>query len=318
MKVYFNRFEAEVRKGRADCYLIVGEEPWQRIAACDMVRAHARELGCVREMFFAGAGFDPGSLSRAANSGNLFGGERSLLDLRVDGAVSAALAEVIKNYNNSPPPGVILMIQAAKVDARNAWVKRIVERDEAVMVTTYNKTGDEFKTWLKGRIQAAGLNLEPAAEELLTLRADGNLPAAENALEKISLSHDAGELLSAEVISTTIGDSSRFSVYDLADAAVVGDLDTAVRVLYSLRADNAPLPLALWAVTHKLRLLAEGSTQGPPNARKVLQRALKRQVSWHRLLHRCAAVDHTVKNSDVRTGWEAMLRLVSQVCGVRV
>ena len=123
MKVYFNRFEETVRKGGIDCFLITGEEPWQRLTACDIVRAHAGKNGYVRTMFFAGAGFDAGELVRASNVGNLFGGERRLLDLRIDGTVSAALSDAIKDYIAEPPQDTLLMIQVAKVDARKACAK---------------------------------------------------------------------------------------------------------------------------------------------------------------------------------------------------
>ena len=321
MKVYFNRFAERVQSGQTDCYLITGEEPWQRMAAANMVREYARKQGYVRSLFFTGPGFEPGAIIREAKSSGLFGEDRRLIDLRIDGQVSSALADVIKAYSLDPPDAAILMIQIVKADARKAWVKSIAQNDRGTMLVVYNKTGSEFKSWLKERILEKGLIFDSEAEDLLAMRVDGNLPAAANALEKIKLANGEGQAqtITAEVVASVIDDSSRYSAYDLADAAVIGDLDRAVRILYSLKADNIALPLLLWVLVYKIRLLADatgGKVQGPPNAQRVLKAALKRKVSWHGMLHRCAEIDAVIKSSDAAKAWNAVFDLVLRVCGV--
>lgn len=322
MKVYFNDFAKHVQSGRANCYLIIGEEPWQRIAAGDMVRDYARQNGYARRLFFAGAGFDPHSITRAAQSGSLFDEQRTLIDLRIDAQVSASLGEVIRAYIADAPRDALLLIQAAKADARKAWVKDIAAGEASVLLTVYNKTGGEFQSWLRERIEAERMTFERDAEDLFAMRVDGNLPAAANALEKMRLAYGEEGAVTAEMVSSAIGDSSRYSVYDLADAVVVGDLDKSVRILHSLKADNIALPFLLWALVHKIKSLADAkpgaAPTGPPNSRRAMRVALKRKVSWQGLLHRCAEVDEAVKSADAVEAWNAVRSLVLRVCGVKI
>lgn len=322
MKVYFNRFAAEVKKKPMCCYLVTGEEPWQSLTACDIIRSRAKKDGYMRQLFFSGVGFDPSSIMREANSGSLFGDERKLLDLRIESQATKGLSDVIKMYVDEPPDGVILLIQATKVDARKAWVKSIANSDNAMMVTVYNKTGTEFRQWLKEVIRAKKLVFDADAEELLAMRVDGNLPAAENALNTMKLAQgeaDTARAISVETISSIIGDSSRFSVYDLVDAAIVGDTRRATHVLYSLKEDNVALPLLLWALQYKLKILCDGgSAQGSQSSRRAMSIAMKRKLSWQSLLHRCAEVDETVKSVEVSQAWNSIFNLVFRICGHRL
>lgn len=318
MKVHFNRLKTVLKQPPVSAYLVVGEEPWQRMTAADAIKTCAKAEGYTSELFFHDAGFDIRQLRNAAQTGNLFGGEKRLLDVRIESKITTPTIEFFRSFHANPLPDMILLVQSPKADARSAWVKSFASSDNAVAVTVYNKSGDEFAKWLKDYIAEKNMLFEASAEALLLTRVDGNLLAAANAIEKIALSYDNRTPITSEQVSVSVGDGSKFNVYDLADAAVAGDLPRLSRVLHGLRSENAPLPLVLWSLTHRVRQLAASdkpAQYGTPATRQATARALKRKVSWKRLLHRCAAADEIIKKTDATQGWNEIFGLTMYIGG---
>jgi len=100
------------------------------------------------------------------------------------------------------------------------------------------------------RFYAIGSN--PEAAQLIVDRVEGNLLAAQQELEKLALLAN-GAPVGVELVLRSVGDSARYDVFQLAEAAAAGDAPRALRVLLGLKSEGVEPTLILWALVRELR-----------------------------------------------------------------
>lgn len=328
MKVYFNQLPAALEKPLAPVYLIVGDEPLQRMEAADLIRAAARKQGIEeRCLFSVDDGFDWSRVSLASGNLGLFS-TRRLFDVCFMSAKTGG-GDFFKAFVESPPDGVLLMVRAPKLDGRLAWVKKAAEI--GVLVQVYGKTPAEMKPWLRERTLKAGLRTEDRVIDVIIEHTEGNMLAAAQEVTKLSLLYPDAVVREEDVLAS-VGDNARFSPYDLADAAVAGDRKRAVTVLRGLKSENQPIVLVLWGLVAQVRKLAalERRVAAGENAdallrsewrtkRGVLKKALGRKLGarWQSMLFWCAEADKAAKGVGDDAEWNELLELTLRIAGAR-
>jgi len=335
MRLRFNQLKASLDKTLAPVYLITGDEPLQVMLAADAVRAAARARDYQERLILdAEAGFDWGALREAAASLSLFA-ERRLLDLRMPGKPGAAGAPALTEYARQPPPDTVLLVQCGRLDkavANSAWVKAL-ER-AGVMLQVWPLAARDTRQWIYTRLNEKGLKVSPDALSLLAERGQGNLLAANQEIEKLSLLHGdtrAREPLSVSEILVDVPDSARFNVFELAETALAGHGAQAARILQRLIAEDVKPALVLWSLADQVRALAAISGQisqgasldqatagiNPPRRVPMLKMAFRRQTSaaWAALLRRCARVDRMIKGQERGNPWDELLVLTMSLSG---
>lgn len=265
MPIAPSQLEQRLSQGLVPIYLVAGNEPLQFGEAAAAVRAAAQRQGVSeRELLETGPDFQWASLSGAMGSLSLFA-ERRLIELRVGTAARAGSkadgvgregADAIRRVCEQPSTDVVLLILAPGLDWKGLkakWVQA-VER-VGVVVQVRELQGAQLMQWLRGRLMRAGFRPTDEALAVLLERVEGNLLAADQEVSKLSLALDPGPL-DAEGLLAAISDSARYSVFDLADAALAGDAARAERILAVLKAEGAAEPLVLWALAREVRKLA--------------------------------------------------------------
>ena len=82
--------------------------------------------------------------------------------------------------------------------------------------------------------------------------ADRLIAAAQQELEKLKLTAPDGKADLATV-QASLGDSARFDVFQLGDAALAGDVTRALRILAGLRSEGVEPVLVLWSLAREIR-----------------------------------------------------------------
>ncbi len=309
--------------------LVAGEEPLLQREAADAVRAVARDAGHTeREVLDVDPAFEWGHLVAAAASMSLFG-DRKLLELRMPGGRpgregSAAIVE----YCQAPPDDTVLLITCNRLERgarQSAWARAVEEA--GAFLYCWPLPASRMPSWVAERMREAGLEPETGAAELVAERAEGNLLAASQAVEKLRLALGAGAV-SAAAVADAVTDSTRFSLDDLGDAALEGDLPRALRVLAGLREEGTQPPLVLWALARDVRAAARLAAGGGERvlyeeqvwkhrARRVQAAARRRPAPfWQRLLQRCHRVDRAVKGLPPGRPWEELRAVVGALARV--
>lgn len=335
MRLRFNQLKASLDKRLAPVYLITGDEPLQAMLAADAVRAAARARDYQERLILdAETGFDWGALREAASSLSLFA-QRRVLDLRMPAKPGATGAQALVDYTRQPPPDTVLLVQGGKLDraaTNSAWVAAL-ER-AGVMLQVWPLAARETLLWIQARLAEKSLKVSQDALSLLAERGQGNLLAANQEIEKLSLlygdTRDREPLSVAEIL-VDVADSARFNVFELADTALAGQGAKAARILQKLAAEDVKPALVLWSLAEQVRALAaisgqlsqgasvEQATAGirPPRRVPMLRQALRRQTSagWYAWLQRCARVDRVIKGQAPGNPWDELLVLTMGLCG---
>lgn len=332
MKVAAQGLSRALGAGLKPFYLILGEEPYAALEAADAVRAAARSQGFdERVVLFVEPGFSWNDLhAEAASGGSLFGGKR-LIEVKVmNGRIDAAGQEAVAGFAGDPPPDALLLITVLGCDYRSfkaAWAKNLAAL--GVLVECRQLGARELDQWIRARLAARGLRVPDAGIELIAERAQGNLHAAAQTIERLGLLGADGQTGLEEVREAAV-DEARYGLFDLADAALAGQVRTALRMLVRLRETGSAPEQVLWVVARDLRLLAglawaqEHGGKPPqvwPRARAGrVNAALRRRRTrgWQALLAEAARIDRINKG---RIGgedpWQRLERLVCALAGAR-
>lgn len=328
MKLNANQFHQKLQSETLPPVIwISGDEPLLVLEASDAVRSAARSQGISeRQVIEVDAKFDGAELIAANQSMSLFG-DREIIELRLQAKFSdkgrKALAEYVQNAN----PDNLLLIISERVEAAQSKAKWFGQVESAGWwIPLWPIEHNQLPAWISARLQQAGLKADREAISLLAERVDGNLLAAKQEIDKLALLND-GSTITAEVILSSVSDSSRYTVFDLSSAFLKGDLTRALKVLNGLEAEGLEPPVVLWLLTRELRLLlelAEAKTQGQ-NLNAVFKKLRifdKRQQDYQQALNRvsyghlkscligCATIDGMIKGQIKGDPWTKISELL--------
>ena len=327
MRLNSEQLPAALARGLAGLYLVSGDEPLLVGEAADAVRAAARAAGYAeRTVFFIDRGFAWDDLRHATAALSLFA-DRRLFELKLPSGKPDKGAALLIEIATQPPPDVICLITTDKLDRKAAeapWV-RAVER-HGVWIPIWPVDAAALPGWLTGRARALGVAMEPAAAELIADRVEGNLLAAKQELDKLALLAN-GAPISAQLVQSAVGDSARYDVFQLAQAAAAGDAPRALRVLLGLKSEGVEPTLILWALVRELRglwqagerarLRSQSPGAGWSQAAKPSPRALARtsKMPLARLLRQAAQTDRIIKGLARGDAWTAIIGLTGSMAG---
>jgi DNA polymerase-3 subunit delta len=258
VKIPANQFSAHLKSSLLPCYLVSGDEPLLAQEITDALRKKARGKGMEsRELHVADARFDWDELRSSAGNLSLFA-ERRIIELRLPtGKPGRQGGEAIAGLAAQSGAELLLIVSTPRLDksaSSSAWVKAIEKAGASVQVWPVGTT--ELPRWINERMRRAGLIPDRDAVQLLADRVEGNLLAAQQEIDKLSLLLGDGKITAADV-TQAVADSSRFDVYKLVDAAIAGDAARAIRILAGVRSDGTDAVIVVWALSREIRTLAQ-------------------------------------------------------------
>ncbi|WP_019021400.1 DNA polymerase III subunit delta [Thioalkalivibrio sp. ALE23] len=330
MAVEPGRIDQSLRKGVAPLYMLLGEEPLQTIEAADAIRAAAREQGFdERTVLDLSAQSDWSALDAALRDRSLFA-SRTLVDLRLaTGKPGREGGEKLKACAAAPQSDTVLLLQLPRPDRdmrRAAWFKAM--ESAAVVVHARPVPPDRLGGWIRERLARHGLRITDEALQLLAARVEGNLLAARQEIEKLSL---AGvREIDLETLSESTADAARFDLFGLSAAALRGETGRALRMLEGLLDEGQPEPLILWALARDARLLVQALERraAGANDRDAFQGSFGDQQKALRLaagrldvarardiLCLAARVDRVIKGQESGSPRRLLLDLVARIAG---
>ena len=337
MQVRAEQIEEHLRHTLAPVYLIAGDEPLQVMETADAVRKMAAERGfSERDVLSVDPQFDWNVLYDAAGALSLFA-DKKLLDVRMQTCKAGqAGTKALQHYLDYMPSDKILLIQTGRLDKAcksAAWVKKVEQ--VGVVVQVWDLSPAQTLAWVARRMRAAGLQPDNDAVRYLTERVEGNLLAAVQEIGKLSLLFGSAPVTAANIMAV-VADSSRFSVFDLAEAVLAQDGRRVSHMMQVLQEEDTAPPLLIWALTDLLRQLYDGYTllsnnqsiqpllmRMPKPRQGLFQNALRRMAAtdWVALFQQAALLDQHSKGvgQDVSRHaqrlWDEMLNLALLLAG---
>ena len=263
MKLKPEQLQQHLNQGQAlaPLYFVSGDETLLSQEACDAVRATARQQGFLeRELFHldtANSRWD--DILQEANSLSLFS-DKKIIEVRCrSNKLGDNGSKAIQAYLASPNADNVLLITTPKLDPaqnKSKWLKLIEANATHVQIWPIDR--QQLPRWIQGRMQQANLQASPEAIEFLADNVEGNLLAAKQEIDKLSLiisQEQAQQLIDIELMGELISSSSRYTVFNLCDRCLQGDLSNSLKTLHGLKNEGAEITLILWSLTRELRTL---------------------------------------------------------------
>jgi DNA polymerase-3 subunit delta len=318
---------AALARGLAGIYLVSGDEPLLVGEAADAVRAAARAAGFAdRKVFFIDRSFSWDELRLDAQSLSLFA-EKRLLELRMPSGKPDKGAALLAELAAQGAPDLIYLVITDKLDRKAGdalWVQAIEKH--GAWITTMPIDTAALPGWLRGRAKILQIDIDPQAAQLIVERVEGNLLAAQQELEKLALLAN-GARIDAGLVLRSVGDSARYDVFQLAQAAAAGDAPRALHVLLGLKSEGVEPTLILWALLRELRGMwqarerdrlrssARGSAWNL--AATPSPRALSRlkKLALAPLLMQASHTDRVIKGLAAGDAWGALTGLTGAFAG---
>ncbi|TWH64564.1 DNA polymerase III delta subunit [Azomonas agilis] len=337
MKLSSAQLERHLKDALAPVYVISGDDPLLTQEAADSIRQAARQQGFdERQVFYADAQFDWSLLLEAGASLSLFT-QRRLLELRLPSTKPGDKgAAVLLDYLRHLNPDNLLLISLPRLDGatqKTKWAKALLESPEVQFISLWPIEAAQLPRWLGQRLSRAGLSATPEALALIAERVEGNLLAAAQEVDKLALLAKQGRI-DAALVQSCVGDSARYTLFDLLDSLLAGRAAHALQSLRGLRAEGTEAPILLWGISRELRLLTQLAYQQhqgipldqalaqirPPiwdKRRPLIQKALERtpREYWNLWLREAQYIDASIKGQIDSDPWMGLERLVLTMAG---
>lgn len=335
MQLRPEKLSAHLEQQLLPVYFISGDETLLVQECCDQIRAKARASGCSERQIIEIQSSKPDwvELSHCAAEMSLFS-ERKLIELRLpSGKPGAEGSKALQEYLEVASGEDVLLIVAGKIDKQSQnskWFKALDKAGATLQIWPVKP--QELPRWMQLRLQAAGLDIDRDALQLLCDRIEGNLLAAVQEIEKLKLLATDSRI-TLDTVTSSVSDNARYNVFGMTDNALKGDATASLRMLHGLRGEGTEPAIALWALAREIRTLYEvqsdcdsgKSPQQALNERRVwktrmplMQAALSRHssASLAALIEEAALVDGSIKGYADRNPWDRLERLVTAMCGL--
>ena len=303
-------------------YFVGGDELLLVEDACLAIVKTAYAQGFTeRERIAVGAGNEWADVFSSASSMSLFSAKR-MLDIRLSSkGVDRAGSEALLAYLENPIEETLLLVRAGPIEWRkrsSPWFKALEKQAVVVMVSTIS--AQELPRWLSARAQNAGLKLSRDAIDALVDRTEGNLIAAQQELEKLSLlDHQSDTEITVDDLS--LDSAAHFETFELIDTAFLGDAVRVRKMLRTLRQEGVPIYVVIGALAGQLRrayhVSIGRSERLARNRKRAIDAAIRRLGSHgiETILMECGRLDQQAKGMLRGEAWDSLERLALTISG---
>jgi len=256
-RLFPNQLPQHLKQGLAPCYLLFGDEPLQRIESLQLLQQTAQRNGFTETTRLTLDDVDITPLVDALQGMSLFSSQQVVILDAGKGKLGKSVAELLQHYAAAPSPDILLLLHGDKLEAaqkNKAWFKALQKLANEVIIS--QPTGNQLYRWLNDRSRGLGLKLEQEACQLLVDSHEGNLLALSQELEKLQLIYQQ-QPISAQQVKEVAVDQSRYSVFQLADALLCGDITTTLHMLEQLQQEGIEPLVVAWALNRELSTLQQ-------------------------------------------------------------
>lgn len=335
MRLTQAQLEPHLKQGLQPIYVLVGDEPLAQRECLDALRVAATTQGFdERTSLIVERSFNWQQVQNFGQSISLFSSRR-LLELNIPNGkpgVEGAKALQALATKTLPDTSVIIILPTLERDAKNsAWFSALESHTQVITLSEVDATN--LPKWIANRLAQQGQHTSIQTLEFLAHQVEGNLLAANQEVQKLSLLHPQGEL-SDEVVREAVLNVSRYDPFQLGEAVLAGDAERTVRILQGLQDEGetavAVMNPLMWVLRPLVRIKqaemrGANLTAAMTNARiygdkqALVKRALTR-LSLRQLdaaLQKLVDIDKMAKGVMLGDAWLEISRLCFGLAKVR-
>lgn len=333
MKLSLTQAIAQIGAGKLPIYWFFSEDPFLLEDACEQCRQQVRKTG-IEEIYTVAISkqFDTDQLDQTTQNQSLFSQQQALL-LKCESMPPETLTKWLLNYLINPSADITLFVFSGRLSAqqqRTKWFK-LVEQVGA-HIPLWPPARHELCAWLGQLAKRYQLALSTEAVQWLAECTEGNLFAAKQTFEKLAATQSKTSLTLDDVQTTLQYDAAHFSVFEWANALLLGDVARAIRILEALQQEQVEPTILVWSLAKELRLIiALHLARQPfasackslgiwPKRQPPFQQALRRLTlaDCHRALQQLAQIDRVIKGIEPGSIWLTLHKLTATLCSPKL
>jgi len=256
MQVNARQLQQSLKKELNPIYHIMGDDVLLQNESRDLIISSAKKTGALRsDLHIVTQDFDWQWFADFLWQQSLFD-DNVVVDLRhPTGKFDKKSSEILKKYFANPSSSKTLVITTNKLTKAQLSTKFYKELDKhAVTIKLWPIVGAEFSKWIVAKLQQVNLSADMQAIKLLSEYTEGNLLAARQAIDMLGLLH-SGQKITCAIMQEVVTQSSRYSIYDLTNAALSQNCPHALQILRRLQSIGVDPILILWSITREVRSL---------------------------------------------------------------
>ena len=274
MKIYHSKLQQTLAQGFIPVWLIFGDEPWQKNDSLAKIKKHAQQQGFSEVIRFSCDNkFDWQQLMDEYQSMSLFASQR-IIEVEfttikigdIGNKALLALSEVLEK--NAALQDVVFIFHGPKLDGPSAnrkWFKNLSQL--GCYLPLYDIDFQGLPRWLQSQARISNVNLSPELSLLLIELFEGNLPALEHELQKLSLLFPNNQQISLADAEQLVIKQAKFNPFQIIDALLQGNCKKCVVMLDQLQQEGTAAGQVIW-VFHKelnqLYAMLDKLAQGKP------------------------------------------------------
>ena len=350
MQLALPQLQAHLQKGLRSLYTLHGDEALLVQEAADAIRTAARQQGYTERSVHvvSGAHFDWSEVLAAGGSMSLFA-ERQILEIRVPtgkpGKEGSPMIQQLAQSaeGNDSTLTLFILPRLDSATKKGAWFGALEQFGVSLQIDSLERA--QLPQWIAQRLKLQNQSVASGQDgqnclQFFADRVEGNLLAAHQEIQKLSLLYPAGELTHAQVESAVMN-VARYDVFKLSEAVLAGQVARVQRMLDGLQAEGEAAVLVHYTLAEDIRALKrvkDAMAEGRPlpmalreqriwGAREKLFERVLPKLSTARLaqlLKNAHQVDGIVKGLKVADWptdpWQALQRLalrVSSACAIK-
>ncbi|MGE5638839.1 MAG: DNA polymerase III subunit delta [Clostridia bacterium] len=325
MQLRASELDAHLAKTLRPVYLVHGDEPLLALEAADALRAAARKRGFAeRQVLEPARGFDWSEFRHAAESQSLFG-DRKVVELRLSsGKLPAPAVQALVEYCARPNPDVLLLVTMPRPEGGGWWkADWFMAIDSAgAIVEVQPVARAQLPAWLAQRLGRQKQRAGTEVLDFLAERVEGNLLAAHQELQKLTLLAPEGEL-TMDLVQDAVATVARYDVNGAAEALLARDTARYARMIEGLRGEGEQPTFILFVLSAALFVLQGLQRGGQLDALAMQHRLFNKpvkaavQAAARRFsaaqvdaaLAHAALIDRAIKGVHAADPWEELIRL---------
>lgn len=255
MRIFPEQLDEHLRAGLRPCYLVFGDEPLLKLEAIDSIRRTAREKGFdERHCFTVEPGLDWNQIYDACQALSLFS-SRQVIELELPAKMDKDLAGRITEIGQQLHSDLLLILSGPRLtqaQTKAAWFDKLEK--QGVWVPVNHPEPRFFPRWMSTRFQRFGLKAMPDAVNFMCHSYEGNLLAASQEIEKLTLLSPP-QPVTVAYLQETITRHAHFTPFQLVDTLLEGKINRAQRILAALRAEGTEPGQLAWVLARELEQL---------------------------------------------------------------
>lgn len=310
------QFDASLDKAHHPIYLLVGTDDFLLNACADAIKKSWRSAHTDTESkrLYLEHLNDWYALFQEADTYDLFH-DYALIDATFQKKNIEAKAKTsLKAYLENPNAKNLIIIRAPQLTAKQYTSFKNLQ---VIAITPLNARTE--LDWIASKLKHFELNYTDKQIPLIIQSyTQGNLHAAHQTIERISLFHSPGDTIDRDSVLAQCIDARDSKLYAISDACLLGEQEKVSDLIKRAELEQIEPVLILWILAQELRRLEQiqsGSSYQSLNIysfrMQPYQLATKRlsRSKIYQLLTRCQALDTMIKSDGTKQIWVETERL---------